>query len=214
MPNFGWSYPAGCSGVPDDDPPCPLCGGWPDHLDADSRCNCPECPECGEYGDPNCIKEHGLKGPGRMTVQDFINHIGCGEKLSENLRAIDRHNLEHVWVVVNGTQLYYHLDRDVIDAHPLATVITHIGAGCIAWDDSDWGYSCERLFASVEDIDIVRAECIGAHAEYTFTRAGELFAEAEHGDECPLCENGTVEVTATSITCRGECGATVNTEGA
>ena len=31
----------------------------------------------------------------------------------------------------------------------------------------------------------------------------------EHGDECPLCENGTVEHTETEIKCRGECGCMV-----
>jgi len=55
MTNFGWSYPAGCSGVPaDDEGPCEVCG-----LDP-FRCICPECPECSVHGDPNCYKEHGL----------------------------------------------------------------------------------------------------------------------------------------------------------
>jgi hypothetical protein len=52
---FGWSYPAGCNGPPDDEIPlCGVCG-----LDQDS-CKCPECPVCKEYGNPRCQKEHGL----------------------------------------------------------------------------------------------------------------------------------------------------------
>lgn len=53
---FGWSYPPGCSGPPDDgpEPPCQLCGEYED------KCKCPECPakvicggiptECGTVG--------------------------------------------------------------------------------------------------------------------------------------------------------------------
>lgn len=36
---FGWSYPPGCSGPPDDgpEPPCQMCGEYED------KCKCPEC---------------------------------------------------------------------------------------------------------------------------------------------------------------------------
>jgi hypothetical protein len=57
---FGWSYPPGCSGPPDDgpEPPCQMCGEYED------KCPCPECPvevtlengfktECGTVG---CLK--------------------------------------------------------------------------------------------------------------------------------------------------------------
>jgi hypothetical protein len=52
---FGYSYPPGCSGPPDDDPgPCLCCGGDP------AGCDCPECPVCGEAGNPECYVAHGL----------------------------------------------------------------------------------------------------------------------------------------------------------
>lgn len=28
----------------------------------------------------------------------------------------------------------------------------------------------------------------------------------DHGDECPYCENGTIEIVDDEIRCRGECG--------
>lgn len=52
---FGWNYPPGCSGPPDDDYPCMVCGQY------EGFCECPECPVCGEYGNPECYKEHGLQ---------------------------------------------------------------------------------------------------------------------------------------------------------
>ena len=46
---FGWSYPPGCSGPPDDcEGPCEVCGQWTDD------CICPECPVCQSVGDPAC----------------------------------------------------------------------------------------------------------------------------------------------------------------
>ena len=58
MDKFGWSYPAGCSGPPDDDydPYCKICGRH------EEECICPECSVCGAKGDPECYSEktHGL----------------------------------------------------------------------------------------------------------------------------------------------------------
>lgn len=52
---FGWSYPPGCSGPPEDyQGPCEVCG-----KDTDN-CICPECPTCQSYGDPACYEKHGL----------------------------------------------------------------------------------------------------------------------------------------------------------
>ena len=34
-----------------------------------------------------------------------------------------------------------------------------------------------------------------------------LLSRAEDGDECPLCQCGTVEVRDGDVSCRGECGA-------
>ena len=57
MSIFGWSYPAGCSGPPDDDDPfCAVCGG---RVDLD-QCVCPECPICGAVGDRYCYDFHAL----------------------------------------------------------------------------------------------------------------------------------------------------------
>lgn len=55
MGMFGWSYPPGCSGPPDDEEgPCSICG-----LAIDD-CICPECAVCGCVGDPSCYDAHGL----------------------------------------------------------------------------------------------------------------------------------------------------------
>jgi len=52
---FGWSYPPGCSGPPDDgDEVCQVCGK------SEDNCLCPECPVCGTYGDPKCYTDHGM----------------------------------------------------------------------------------------------------------------------------------------------------------
>ncbi|MDA8139796.1 MAG: hypothetical protein M0036_14190 [Desulfobacteraceae bacterium] len=54
---FGWSYPPGCSGPPDDDgvAPCEICG---EPID---NCICPVCPVCGAFGDPDCYLVHGMR---------------------------------------------------------------------------------------------------------------------------------------------------------
>ncbi len=55
MGMFGWSYPPGCSGLPDDEEgPCSICG-----LAIDD-CICPTCSVCGSVGDPSCYENHGL----------------------------------------------------------------------------------------------------------------------------------------------------------
>ena len=60
---FGWSYPPGCSGPPDDDWDCEVCGEPTDN------CICPECPVCEDIGNPDCYVNHGLK---RTEVQKFL----------------------------------------------------------------------------------------------------------------------------------------------
>lgn len=67
---FGWSYPPGCNGPPDDyDLPCAICGEFPDN------CICPECQECGGVGDPSCYLNHGLR---RTEEQKFS--LECFER--------------------------------------------------------------------------------------------------------------------------------------
>lgn len=49
---FGWSYPPGCDGPPDDyEHPCDCCG-----LEC-GQCICPECPECGDVGNTDCYRD-------------------------------------------------------------------------------------------------------------------------------------------------------------
>lgn len=75
---FGWSYPPGCSGPPDDDEgPCEVCG-----LAVDD-CICPECLVCGAYGDPYCYLEHGLR---RTEEQKFSLEVAERE-WKENARS-------------------------------------------------------------------------------------------------------------------------------
>lgn len=48
MSLFGWSYPPGCSGPPEEiEFPCAICGHMPED------CTCPECGECSSQG---CIE--------------------------------------------------------------------------------------------------------------------------------------------------------------
>lgn len=53
---FGWSYPPGCSGPPEEPAICQVCLG---NVDRD-ECICPECPACGEFGNPDCYTNHNL----------------------------------------------------------------------------------------------------------------------------------------------------------
>ena len=155
-------HPAGCSRTPyDDDPLCDICG-----MSADA-CQCPECPECKQFGRPECLIEHGLTVPGVVTVQKFLDHIGCCDTLRGTLRAIDRHSTEHVWIRVCGSgRLYYHTDLDTLRAVRRHSTVTHVGASCIAWDGSDWEFSIEVECHSPDDINYVRAACEGGLAEY------------------------------------------------
>jgi hypothetical protein len=61
---FGWSYPPGCNGPPEDGEHeyCMICG---DHYDS---CICPECKICNSYGDPYCYINHGMR---RTEEQKF-----------------------------------------------------------------------------------------------------------------------------------------------
>lgn len=62
---FGWSYPPGCSGPPDDNEgPCQVCG------QGEVDCICPECPECGAFGDPKCYQ-----GPQQHLTKTIIQVV-------------------------------------------------------------------------------------------------------------------------------------------
>ena len=111
-----------------------------------------------------------------MTINDFLSHIGIAP-LSRALRAIDKYNLEHVWLVLaDGRRLGCHdPSREELDAIPERTRIRSVGAGCIAWDGSSWEYSSEREYESHKDLDAVRQDCNDAYAEY--------HCDAEFGEE-------------------------------
>jgi hypothetical protein len=119
-----------------------------------------------------------------LTVQGFCEYIGCGSTLRENLRRIDRHNLEHVWVVLaDGRTIYYHHEWDDSPVLPTARVV-RVGAGCIAWDGSDWEFSCDDPVGAPTStgweprnawavVDGVRSACHDAYSEYTAERDAE-----------------------------------------
>lgn len=59
MSVFGWSYPPGCSGPPDDgDVPCEIC--W----QLEDKCVCRTCPTCGAVGHAGCYRERAQLRPG------------------------------------------------------------------------------------------------------------------------------------------------------
>lgn len=75
-----------------------------------------------------------------VMIQDFIDSMGCGNSLDGTLRAIDKHNLEHVWLILeDGRTLYYWTEG--LDRYPTSLWVVGIGVGAIAWDGSDWEYA-------------------------------------------------------------------------
>jgi hypothetical protein len=211
MSNFGWSYPAGCSGTPYDEHDVERChqcgvplaeedpgvsnplGSWGrgrlDSVWQDGYCSCRCLLAAGETESsalPMPVVRGLAKREPDYSVAGFCWHIGCGETLRENLRAIDKHNLEHVWVVLeDGRRIYYH-DHETLDAITGHERVRAVGAGCIAWDGSDWEYSTEddlASYANHEDgvwaaVDACRAACIEAYEEYTYEQNAERFCDA------------------------------------
>jgi len=78
------------------------------------------------------------------TVQSFCDHIGI-EPVSAALRAIDRHNTEHVWLVLqDGRRVYYHTEAALLSLDLLpGYVLRAVGVGGIAWEGSDWEWARE-----------------------------------------------------------------------
>ena len=97
------------------------------------------------------------------TVRDFLDHVGI-EPLHTALRAIDKHNLEHVWIVVDGVRLYYHVEG--LNDHRAEAIVTAVGAGVIGWDGTDWEYSNEVPVTKADiaaQVKFVRDDCIDAY---------------------------------------------------
>lgn len=78
MSIFGWSYPPGCSGPPDDDRPCEVCGRNVDD------CICPECPSCGEVGNPFCY-ELGMGHWMQKTPEQIASYHAMQEHVGAEL---------------------------------------------------------------------------------------------------------------------------------
>ena len=108
------------------------------HVD---NCDCPECPKCGSVGDSDCYEKHGLK-PAHDSVASLCDWIGIAP-IDQCLRAIDKHNTEHVWLVMrDGERIYYHNPERLKELKPWQRIYM-VGVGGIAWDGSDWEYSQE-----------------------------------------------------------------------
>lgn len=132
--------------MPDEYPPefddpefCLVCGN--SIYNSETLCDCPDCGVCGEDGNPECYALGHLQ-PMHDSVQSFCNHIGMSS-IAAALRAIDKHNTEHVWIVLNdGTKLYYHNQDRLKELAPY-TRLKSVGVGGIAWDGSDWEWGEE-----------------------------------------------------------------------
>lgn len=95
MSKFGWSYPAGCSGTPFDepDPPCCICG-----RDVDD-CICPECQECGETGRLKCYETGGCSGNGPRMVRSAVQIASLREaeaRWAADAKALEQQEADHI----------------------------------------------------------------------------------------------------------------------
>ena len=80
---FGWSYPAGCSGPPDDEQLyCDICYGSVIGVTA-VKCICPECDVCGEVGNPDCYASKGKVNHGLEMSIAVKEHREKALKLEE-----------------------------------------------------------------------------------------------------------------------------------
>jgi len=157
---------------------CEVCGR---RIDCKTtECDCPECPVCGEVGNPDCYRQ-GHMEPAKDSIKAFCDHIGISP-LKDALRAIDKHNIEHVWLILHtthpmmphrsGTYITYDEDDAVFDSLPDHFRVKGVGVGGIAWDGTNWEWSEE------EDLN-------GRGFEEVVPRLREKFHEAlkEHRSE-------------------------------
>lgn len=123
------------------------CDACFNHID---NCDCAECPKCGSVGDSSCYEKHGLE-PADDSVASLCDWIGIAP-IDQCLRAVDRHNAEHIWLVLprpapnsgtgNNERIYYHNYERLKELKPWQR-IHMVGIGGIAWDGSDWEYAVE-----------------------------------------------------------------------
>lgn len=116
---------------------CFVCG-----EDVNDGCDCQECPVCGVVGEPSCYARGHL--PYRKdSIHAFCEHVGI-EPLSGAIRAIEKHNAEHVWLeLADGTRTYFWESEKWakrLDNAPFLRIVKY-GVGGIAWDGTDWEYS-------------------------------------------------------------------------
>ena len=158
---------------------------------AESDCDCPECPVCGATGDPNCYDARHMK-PMADSVQALCDHVGI-EPIANCLRAIEKYNTEHVWLVFHNPVSddkvrLYHGDREALEQlHPY-TRLRAVGCGGIAWDGSAWEWNQE---APLSQLDTLREAFHEALDEYQATDChncgGDGYLQTEDGP-CPACE--------------------------
>jgi hypothetical protein len=114
---------------------CEVCH---EHID---KCDCPECPKCGSVGDAACYEQHGLE-VAHDSIGSLCDWIGIAP-IDQCLRAIEKHNTEHVWLVMrNGERIYYHDYQKLKTLKPWQR-LAKVGVGGIAWGCSDWEYGEE-----------------------------------------------------------------------
>lgn len=160
---------------------CPVC-----LRGAESGCDCPECPVCGEAGNPACYESGHMK-PTADSVQALCDHVGI-EPIDQCLRAIDKHNSEHVWLVFHGplptlprdkTRVYYHDDEALKIVRPWMRLAA-VGCGGIAWDDSSWEWGDE---APVDQLDDLRRAFHEALDDYLCSKVPDKVVEWLHAHD-------------------------------
>lgn len=114
-----------------------------------------------------------------ITVRDFYDHIGI-EPVRNAMQAIDKYNVEHVWLILpDGERVYYH-DVDRLDTLTPDDEIAGVGVGGIAWDGSDWEWGTEEMFDKPgarpwrwSDLDDMREAFHDALAEHQYENEEE-----------------------------------------
>jgi hypothetical protein len=99
-----------------------------------------------------------------------MDHIGI-EPIRDCLRAIDKYNVEHVWLEplvpwMSKDRIYYH-DHETLDKLPEWTRLKSVGVGGIAWDGSDWEFGETVPAGDWSALDAARQDFLDALDERT-----------------------------------------------